>query len=195
MKEQKEYNVLKKYAVIESYPAQIKHDIPLIAIVLFLIYVIFFIWSLIKYLFQSIRGKYNFFKVFMKTKKPKIIEGATTSHSYDFEKIFKILSLFENNSNIKSTEMVFYYNKEAKVLMKKLFDQGLCSLESVTSLGNFTIREETIHLKNSVTLDKNIFLTRELTEPAYRTLKVKNCVSNSIVSLIEKMKLKLQRKI
>lgn len=164
-----------KYAVIEAFPQILKGSNGFSTLFYGIVYFFYTITIFFKIVFCSGKSKFKTF-IGMFQKNNKTIQGATNSVSYDFQNVAQILiSLSRLKSNIAYTEITTFFGKEAKGIMKELYCNGyIQDLDTIISLGTFSIKKERIHFHNEEMLEQDVFVTREYTEPVLKTLELKD---------------------
>lgn len=164
-----------KYAIIEAFPQILKGSNGFSTLFYGIVYFFYTIVTFFKIIFCSGKSKFKTF-IGMFKKNNKTIQGATNSVSYDFKNIAQILiSLSRLKSNIAYTEITTFFGKEAKGIMKELYCNGyIQDLDTIISLGTFSIKKERIHFHNEEMLEQDVFVTREYTEPVLKTLELKD---------------------
>ena len=163
-----------KYAVIETFPQVLKGSSGFSTLFFGMVYFFYGTCAFCKIVFCSGKSKFKTFLGMFK-KNDKTIKGATNGISYDFENASKLLSFLLNlKSKVVYTEIKTYFGKEAKEVMKDLYIHGYVNdLDTILSLGNFSIKKERIYFHKEEEVEQEIFVTREYTEPVIKTLKLK----------------------
>jgi len=156
-----------KYTIIEVYPSIIKHKIPLIAIILFLIYSTLFILIYTYMIFKNI-GSHSLSlikQIFIPLKDIQFIKGS--NNMVDFE----LGSTNVNDSNIdKELEglkekishsyIKNYLRKDSNKLLEKLIQKKCISSDMLEFLPNrdtFVMKEEIIYFSDKEIIDHSIF--------------------------------------
>ena len=164
-----------KYAVIEAFPQILKGSSGFSTLFYGIAYFFYVARTFFKIIFCSGKSKFKTF-VGMFKRNDKVIQGATSGISYDLKDASKILaSLLSLKSRVAYTEITVYFGKEAKEVMKELYSKGYVQdLETILSLGTFSIKKERIYFRNEEEIEQDVFVTREYTEPVIKTLELKD---------------------
>lgn len=179
---------IEKYAIIEVFPKVLKGSSGISTIFFGTIYIVLSFLTFIKIVFFS--GKSKIKKMFaMFGKNNKTIKGTTNGVSYDFNNAAQILAiLLQLKPKVAYTEITSYFGKEAKEIMRELYKKGYVNdLDVILSLGAFSIKYEKVFFHQEQEVEKDIFVTREYTEPVIKTLEIKKqmkkCLSKILIQL------------
>lgn len=179
---------IEKYAIIEVFPKVLKGSSGISTIFFGTIYIVLSFLTFIKIVFFS--GKSKIKKMFaMFGKNNKTIKGTTNGVSYDFNNAAQILAiLLQLKPKVAYTEITSYFGKEAKEIMGELYKKGYVNdLDVILSLGTFSIKHEKVFFHQEQEVEKDIFVTREYTEPVIKTLEIKKqmkkCLSKILIQL------------
>ena len=165
---------IEKYAIIEVFPKVLKGSSGISTIFFGTIYIVLSFFTFIKIVFFS--GKSKIKKMLaMFGKNNKTIKGTTNGVSYDFNNAAQILAiLLQLKPKVAYTEITSYFGKEAKEIMRELYKKGYVNdLDVILSLGAFSIKHEKVFFHQEQEVEKDIFVTREYTEPVIKTLEIK----------------------
>lgn len=180
---------IEKYAIIEVFPKVLKGSSGISTIFFGTIYIVLSFLTFIKIVFFS--GKSKIKKMFaMFGKNNKTIKGTTNGVSYDFNNAAQILAiLLQLKPKVAYTEITSYFGKEAKEIMRELYKKGYVNdLDVILSLGAFSIKHEKVFFYQEQEIEKDIFVTREYTEPVIRTLEIKNQMKKCLRKILIQLK-------
>jgi len=177
----------KKYIILELYPSIIKHRIPIVAIVLFAIYFVLFIFYYLKMIILSIgrNSKEKLKYTFLKNNYNQEIEGPNSFTDFKLSSSditdSKINEKIEKEKdNVIKTISRNHYRKEAAILLQSLVDQNLIKKEELKNLplnGKFVIKEEEIYFKEG-TGSFEIEITKGYNKPATLTYTLYKKLTN-----------------
>jgi len=171
---------IEKYAIIEVFPKVLKGSSGISTMFFGTIYIVLSFFTFIKIVFFS--GKSKIKKMFaMFGKNNKTINGATNGVSYDFNNAAQILAIL--------LQLKPKVGKEAKEIMRELYKKGYVNdLDVILSLGAFSIKHEKVFFHQEQEVEKDIFVTREYTEPVIKTLEIKNRMKKCLRKILIQLK-------
>lgn len=188
-----------KYLIIEAYPSIIKHNIPIVGIFLFIVYVlsmlVYFIYLFFKNLRRGFKNVMFFLGGFFKPKNVSIKSNSSSFNvniSSTSSENMEVSTFEDLKKHIVKTDIEYFKKEEAISVIKELIDKGVVEDKSTLPVNGFLLKKETIYLKSNFNQfqEGEEFLLKGFNYPAMFTYKVYKAI---FVDPINKIKSKFKK--